>query len=132
MSAESVVREFCAGAGKRDLELLRGLLADDVLYLNVGVNRSEGIEATLANVAGQWAAFSERYDYELVNIAVNGNVVLTERIDRVQPAGGAPVAPVPVMGRFEVVNERITKWIDYFDSALVPKLFAGESGDLLP
>jgi limonene-1,2-epoxide hydrolase len=37
------------------------------------------------------------------------------------------------MGRFEVDEGRITAWYDYFDTALVGKLFAGESvDDLVP
>lgn len=126
MSAESVVREFCAAVSKRDAELIRPLLDANVVYLNVGVNRSDGIEATLANLSGQWEMFTQTYEFVIVHLAVDGHVVLTERIDKVQPAGGAPVAPVPVMGRFEVVDERITRWVDYFDQALVGKLFAGD------
>jgi limonene-1,2-epoxide hydrolase len=60
---------------------------------------------------------------------VSGSVVLTERIDRVGVGSGMPVAPVPVMGRFEIRNEKITAWYDYFDSALVAKMLSGESVD---
>jgi limonene-1,2-epoxide hydrolase len=77
--------------------------------------------------------FPETYEFEIVNLAASGPVVLTERVDRVGAGGGAPVAPVPVMGRFEVDAGRITAWYDYFDTALVGKLFAGESvDDLVP
>jgi limonene-1,2-epoxide hydrolase len=133
MTPEEVVREFCAAVSKRDPELLRPLLAEQVVYQNVGTGTSRGVEQTMENVAGQWAMFAETYEFEIVNLAASGSVVLTERIDRVGPGGGAPVAPVPVMGRFEVDSGKITAWIDYFDSALVGKLFAGESvEDLIP
>ena len=33
------------------------------------------------------------------------------------------------MGRFEVQNEKITAWYDYFDTALVGKMLSGESVD---
>jgi limonene-1,2-epoxide hydrolase len=68
--------------------------------------------------------FSATYDYEIRNIAANGDTVLTERIDRVGPPG--LTAPVPVMGVFEVRNGKITAWRDYFDSALAGKLLGGE------
>ena len=133
MSAESVVREFCAAVSKRDPELLRPLLAPEVVYLNVGVGRSVGIDATIENLAGQWSMFPDMYEYELVNLAAAKNVVLTERIDSVGMGGGAPTAPVPVMGRFEVESGRIVRWFDYFDQALVAKMFAGEAvDDLVP
>ena len=69
------------------------------------------------------------YEFDMVNLAVSESVVLTERIDRVGGGGGVPVAPVPVMGRFEVQNEKITAWYDYFDTALVGKMLSGESVD---
>jgi limonene-1,2-epoxide hydrolase len=126
MSPETVVREFCSAVSERDPDLLRTLLAPAVVYQNVGVGTSDGIEATIENVAGQWAMFPERYEFEVVHLAASGNVVLTERIDYVGPGGGAPIAPVPVMGRFEVEDERIIRWYDYFDQALVGKMFAGD------
>src|SRR5262245_49053174 len=106
MTPEEVVSEFCAVVSKRDPELLRPLLAQNVVYQNVGTGTSRGVDDTIANVAGQWAMFPDVYEYEVVNIAAAGPVVLTERIDRVGPGGGAPVAPVPVMGRFEVQDGR--------------------------
>jgi limonene-1,2-epoxide hydrolase len=133
MTPEDVVREFCAAVSKRDPELLRPLLAEQVVYQNVGTGTSRGVEQTIENVAAQWAVFPEAYEFEIVNLAASGPVVLTERVDRVGAGGGAPVAPVPVMGRFEVDEGRITAWYDYFDAALVGKLFAGESvDDLVP
>ena len=133
MSPEQVVREFCGAVSTRDPEALRPLLAPSVVYLNVGVGTSDGIEATLENVAGQWAMFPECYEFEIVHLASSESVVLTERVDRVGLGGGAPVAPVPVMGRFEVESGQITRWYDYFDTALVAKLFAGDDvHDLIP
>jgi limonene-1,2-epoxide hydrolase len=126
MSPEQVVREFCAAVSKRDPEMLRPLLAPSVIYQNVGMEASDGIDATIENLAGQWAMFPETYEFEIVNLAVSDDVVLTERIDRVGPGSGAPVAPVPLMGRFEVESGLITRWYDYFDSALVAKMFAGD------
>src|ERR1700685_3017352 len=117
MSSEEVVREFCALVSKREVEVLRPLLDDEVVYHNIGMPATRGIEATLANLAGQWEMFSATYEWEIRNVAVNGNTVLTERIDRVGPPG--VTAAVPLMGVFEVHNGKIKEWRDYFDSALV-------------
>ena len=124
MSGEQVVREFCALVSKRDSDALRALLDDKVVYHNIGMPASRGVEATLANLAGQWEMFPATYDFEIRNIAANGDTVLTERIDRVGPPGRT--APVPVMGAFEVRNGKITAWRDYFDSGLAGKLLGGE------
>jgi limonene-1,2-epoxide hydrolase len=133
MSPEQVVREFCAAVSERDGQILRLLLAPSVLYQNVGMKPSDGIDATIENVTGQWAMFPETYEFEIVHLAVSDNVVLTERIDRVGPGRGAPVAPVPVMGRFVVESGQITRWYDYFDPTLIAKMFAGDDvHDLVP
>ena len=43
------------------------------------------------------------------------------------------MAPVPVMGTFEVRDGRIVQWRDYFDMGLTGKLMAGEDvASLLP
>jgi limonene-1,2-epoxide hydrolase len=63
--------------------------------------------------------------------AENGSTVLTERVDEVTANG--IMAPVPVMGTFEVKDGRIVEWRDYFDMGLVGKLLSGENvGSLLP
>jgi limonene-1,2-epoxide hydrolase len=130
VSAEEVVRQFCSLVSKRDSEALRPLLDDDVVYHNIGMPASRGIEATLANLAGQWEMFAATYEFEVRHLAADGGTVLTERIDRVGPAG--VVAPVPVMGTFEVRDGKITAWRDYCDYSLVPKLMGGEdTSDLI-
>jgi limonene-1,2-epoxide hydrolase len=49
---------------------------------------------------------------EILNLAVSGNVVLTERVDHMVYDGARLDAPG--MGTFEVVGEKITAWRDYF------------------
>ena len=53
-------------------------------------------------------------DIEIVNLSVAGNVVLTERIDRVVVNGQAHDALG--MGALEVSGDKITAWRDYFAS----------------
>jgi limonene-1,2-epoxide hydrolase len=130
MSPEEVVRQFCARVSNRDAEALKPLLDDDVVYHNIGMPASRGIEATLANLAGQWEMFSGTYEFEIRSFAVDGDTVLTERIDKVGPAG--VTAAVPLMGAFEVQNGKIKAWRDYCDYTLVGKLMGGEdTSDLI-
>src|SRR5262245_46295661 len=56
-SPEEVVREFCAVVSKRDTELLRPLLADGIVYHNIGMAPTTGVDAVLANLEGQWQMF---------------------------------------------------------------------------
>jgi limonene-1,2-epoxide hydrolase len=124
MSPEEVVREFCASVSKRDEGLVRPLLADDVVYHNIGMAPSVGIDATVENLAGQWAMFPTTYEFEMRTAAAAGDVVLTERIDHI---GSVETSyPVPVMGAFEVRDGKIVRWRDYFDTGLLGKMMGGE------
>lgn len=130
MTAEEVVRHFCALVSKRDPDALREVLDDAVVYHNIGMPATKGLEATLANLAGQWEMFPATYEFAIRNLAADGDVVLTERVDRVGPEG--VVAPIPVMGVFEVRDGKITVWRDYFDIGLTGKLLGGEdTSDLI-
>ncbi len=121
-----VVRKFCALMEKRDAEALRPLIADNAVYQNVGMPASNGVDAIVENMAAQFAMFPDAYAFEIVNMASNGPVVLTERLDYIQAPDGSKPA-VPVMGTFVVGgDEKITRWTDYFDVSLTVKLLQGE------
>jgi len=121
-----VVRQFCALMEKRDPEALRPFIADDAVYQNVGMPAATGVEAILENMGAQFSMFPDAYAFEIVNIASDAQVVLTERVDYIQTPAGT-VAGVPVMGTF-VVDEsgKITRWTDYFDISLPIKLLQDE------
>jgi len=50
---------------------------------------------------------------EILNLAVAGNVVLTERLDHLQFNGER--FDSRVMGAFEISGDKIAVWRDYFD-----------------
>jgi limonene-1,2-epoxide hydrolase len=56
---------------------------------------------------------TESFEAELLNIAVNDNIVLVERVDHMIYDGNKIAARC--MGAFEVTGEKITAWRDYFD-----------------
>jgi len=121
-----VVRTFCALMEERDAEALRPLIADNAVYQNVGMPASNGVDAIVENMAAQFAMFPDAYAFEIVNMASDGPVVLTERLDYIQAPDGSKPA-VPVMGTFVVgENGKITRWTDYFDVSLTVKLLQGE------
>jgi limonene-1,2-epoxide hydrolase len=121
-----VVRRFCALMEGRDAEALRPLIADNAVYQNVGMPASNGVNAIVENMAAQFAMFPDAYAFEIVNMASDGPVVLTERLDYIQAPDGSKPA-VPVMGTFVVGQDgKITRWTDYFDVSLTVKVLQGE------
>ena len=120
-----VVQEFCDLMAKRDAESLRRLVADDAVYQNTGMPASVGVDAIIENLAGQFAMFPDSYEYRVQHIAANGDVVMTERLDMIKGLDGTRHG-VPVMGTFVVRGGKITRWTDYWDTALPGKMMAGE------
>jgi limonene-1,2-epoxide hydrolase len=119
-SAEQVVRDFCAAAGKRDPEALRPFFSDDVVYHNIPMDPAEGIDATMA-VLDMFMNICEALTFEVHHLASDGATVLTERTDTFTMKG--KTAPLPVMGAFHVVDGKITAWRDYFDMGQVTAIF---------
>lgn len=123
VDAERLVRDFCAVFEKHDAQAVRPFLTDDVVYHNIPMEPSVGIEATIAFIDG-FLGMCQKMTIENVNLAVRGDVVLTERIDTFTV--GAVVAALPVMGTFEIRDGKIAAWRDYFDMAQITKVLSGE------
>ena len=110
MDAESVVLAFVDAWNRLDHERIYALMADDIFYHNIPLKPVQGREA-VRDYLGKWPV--DESEWQLLNIATNGNVVLTERIDRF--SRGEDRLVIPVMGAFEVADGLITQWRDYFD-----------------
>jgi limonene-1,2-epoxide hydrolase len=122
--AERVVRDFCATFEKHDAEALRPFFTDDVVYHNIPMDPAVGADAAVAFIAG-FFAMCESMVIETLHLAVRGNVVLTERVDTFTV--GQIVAPLPVMGTFEIRDGKISAWRDYFDLTQITKALSGDS-----
>jgi limonene-1,2-epoxide hydrolase len=114
----------------RDAEGLRPLLAGDVVYQNAGMPAASGIDAVIANLAGQFALFPDCYEYVTKNIVAEGDVVMNGRLDFIQGPDGT-VHGLPVMGTFVVRAGMIARWTDYSDSGLINKMMSGEDTSAL-
>jgi limonene-1,2-epoxide hydrolase len=125
MSAKQVVQQFCDGMVNRDAEALRPLLADGVVYQNAGMPAAEGIEAALAALAFQFEMFPDSYEYKTINTVAAGEIVMNERLDYIRGPDGNRHG-LPVMGTFVVRVDKIIRWTDYWDSALIAKMMSGE------
>jgi limonene-1,2-epoxide hydrolase len=122
--AERVVRDFCAACATHDAEALRPFFNDDVVYHNIPMDPAVGIDSAIAFIAG-FFAMCESVVFEIVNLAVRDNVVLTERVDTFTV--GQVAAALPVMGTFEVRDGKISAWRDYFDMAQATKVLSGDA-----
>ena len=92
----------------------------ETVYENIGMSRTVGIDEALAFVTEFERGFGAiAIRVETLAICAVGNKVLTERIDYVMNAAGAPAMTIPLMGVFEVADGRITAWRDYFDTRAV-------------
>jgi limonene-1,2-epoxide hydrolase len=121
----SRVQDFCDRMVHRDAESLRSFFAEDAVYQNTGMPASVGVDAIIANLAGQFAMFSDSYEYVMKNIAANGATVLTERLDLINGPDGK-IHALPVMGTFVLQAGKITRWTDYWDTALPGKMLSGQ------
>jgi limonene-1,2-epoxide hydrolase len=113
MSPEQIVRDFCAAVRRTDLAEIVGFFAPDAVYHNIpldpvrGNGRDRVDPPPVSHPGGE-------VEFEIKALAVTGQTVLTERVDRFE-IGGKRVE-LPVMGAFEVDRAgRITAWRDYFD-----------------
>ena len=113
-----VVRRFCAAwSENKDVAELAEFFADDAVYHNIPLEPVTG----KANIAGTIASFIrpgppgiESIDFRVINIAADGPVVMTERVDVFKLPGKS--FELPVMGVFEIRDAKIKAWRDYFDT----------------
>ena len=122
MEPEAVVRGFLDAVEQNDAEALRPFFADDVVYHNIPMDPAVGIDAALAFL-DSFFGMCDKLEIETLNLAVEGDVVLTERIDTFTV--GEKVAPLPVMGTFEIRDGKIAAWRDYFDLGQITTMLSG-------
>ena len=122
--AERVVRDMCDSFVKHDAEALRSFFTDDVVYHNIPMEPAVGIDATIAFI-DSFFAMCDNMTIETLHLAVRDNVVLTERVDTFRV--GDVIAPLPLMGTFEVRDGKISAWRDYFDMGQITKMLSGDS-----
>src|SRR5882757_45360 len=112
-----VVRRFCAAwSDNIGAAELAAFFTDDAVYHNIPLAPVTGREAIANNIASfirPGAPGIEAIQFRLINIAANGPVVMTERVDVFKLPGKS--FELPVMGTFEIRDGKISAWRDYFD-----------------
>ena len=118
MSNIKTIEEFCAAWSRLDPAELAGYFAEDGIYHNMPAGPVKGrqqIEEFIRGFASSWT----KTDWEILNIAQTGDVVIAERMDRTQ--AGDKSVDLPCTGVFEMESGKIKVWRDYFDLSTYAK-----------
>ena len=110
---ETIVREFCAAWPERNVEKLLAYFTDDALYHNMPMEPVTGKNG-IREVLNLFIP-AEDVEAEITQLSARGDVVFTERVDRMTFGGKRVV--LPCAGVFEIRDGRIAAWRDYFDLA---------------
>jgi limonene-1,2-epoxide hydrolase len=116
-TADELVREFFELWASPDTRELARFFTDDGIYHNMPMGPVQGPQAIEEFIAGFMAAF-DGMDIEVLHLVSDGNLVMTERVDVMRRKDGGEVR-LPAMGIFEIVDDRIAAWREYFDMATV-------------
>ena len=112
-----VVRRFCAAwSNNARTAELAAFFTDDAVYHNIPLAPITGraaIANTIASFIRPGAPGIESIEFRVVNIAANGPVVMTERVDVFRLPD--KTFELQVMGTFEITDGKINAWRDYFD-----------------
>lgn len=114
MESENIdlIRRFCAAWSRRDMDELLGYLTEDAVYHNIPMQPVTGHDA-IRSIFGVFLNPSQAIDWEILNVAASGDIVLAERIDRYEM--GERKVELPCVGVFEIRDGKIAAWRDYFD-----------------
>jgi len=109
---EKLVRELFDAWSKLDAGLIVSYFADDGIWHNMMIDPIQGHKALLP-VIESWVSKWTLNQVEVTTMLVDGDLVVTERIDRIDI--GDDSATVPITGFFVIQNGKVKIWRDYFD-----------------
>jgi limonene-1,2-epoxide hydrolase len=112
VNPEDVVRGEMAAWGRLDVGEILSYFAPHAVWDNVPLGPATGHDEIRKLLEG-WIGRTTSFEAEMLNLAVAGQVVLTERVDHIV-LDGKPIH-ARVMGAFEIEGDKIKAWRDYFD-----------------
>jgi limonene-1,2-epoxide hydrolase len=112
VTPEEVVRALMAAWASLDVDQIMAYIADDATFLPGFSFPTYSGRKEIRDAVEGFLKVMTKCENEIVNLAVVGNVVLTERVDRLI-YNGKPV-DAPGRGAVEVSGDKITAWRDYF------------------
>lgn len=112
MTPEEVVHAELKAWHGLDVDEIVNHFHPDGVWDNVALGVHRGREE-IRRAVEDYVERMDSFDAEILNIAVNGSIVLIERVDHMIYDGHEIAARC--MGAFEVTDDKITAWRDYFD-----------------
>lgn len=122
-SNEALMRRFLALWSVRDAAGMVAMFAEGGVYDNVPQKAPMAGRVAIRAWLDMCFAHLTRIDVEVLNIAVNGEWVLAERLD--DHIVGEVHMPLPVMNASRIVNGQIVMFRDYFCRQTVKELGMG-------
>ncbi|MDH3679062.1 MAG: nuclear transport factor 2 family protein [Acidimicrobiia bacterium] len=123
MTAEETVNAFIAAVEAKDLDAAMAHVADDCYYENVPIGGMTGPEEMKKFLAPMFGGDGP-VEFEVLRQVANDTTVMNDRIDRFVMRGRQ--IELPVAGVFEVEDDKITLWRDFFDEATFTRAVRGE------
>lgn len=118
-TVESFLAE-CAPSKESMVAAFRRYFTPATVWENVGLVTTTGVDEALGLMAQFESSIGmSSMRAETLAISAQGNKVLTERIDYLLRADGSESLAIRLMGVFEIEDDHIVAWRDYFDTASV-------------
>lgn len=116
---EALVTEFCNALGSGNMDTVVSYLSEDVFYHNMPWEPVTG-HAGVRGVLDPFIGANLLQKMEIPHTTSSGNVVTNERMET-WVKGDVQVL-LPVLGVFTIIDGKISKWCDYFDSGTISPL----------
>jgi limonene-1,2-epoxide hydrolase len=118
MDPKAIVDAFLAAMQRMDYDAALKLVSSDCEYTNLPMGTATGPEGIRETLEPFFGPIAEN-EFKLLRIAVEGDVVFVERLDRHRI--GDIWFELPVTGVFEIRAGRIRVWREYFDLATLQR-----------
>lgn len=111
------VTAFCEAFSKdHGKSAVRQWFTPNTVWVNEGISVTTGIDEAIAALeAVEKLVGIKDAHFDMLAIAADRNRVLTERLDRFHRADGSEIGAAMVMGIFEIEDDHIIAWRDYYD-----------------
>lgn len=121
-SPDELVTQFCALWSKADATVIAESMTEDAVYHNIPMDPVQGREAIRAFIEG-FLATVDGIDFVVHRQVSDGGLVFNERTDIIRTKNGESIE-LPVTGVFEVADDKIAAWRDYFDMTKMVQAFS--------
>jgi limonene-1,2-epoxide hydrolase len=113
MNPDQVVAALVQACQARDLDAVVALVTDDIEYDNVPIGKVFGPDGVRRVLSGGVTEAAAEVEWVVHRQVSSGNTVMNERTDRFLVDGHW--IEIPIAAVFEVTDDKISLWRDYFD-----------------